>query len=95
MEDAACSRSEVAPSVDVGHHVVAKAFFVFCGAVEIDAVDGAAEFLKLGLGNPQPRFSLGLSEREPDFAPRSNAMSFAEQLGHLARGVAGDQGGSE
>ena len=52
MDDPARVRADVAPGVDVGHHVVAQLTLVALGQFEIDVLDVRLELRHLFVGDP-------------------------------------------
>ena len=78
----------VAEVVDVRHDVVAQAFLVLGGAIEVGVIEMGAQLRQRGRGNVQPQLALPFHQREPQPPPQSDAPALAPQRLHRGGGVA-------
>lgn len=84
-------RNDVAPCIDVRHHIVPQSAFVSVGCFEVDLVDGLPHHFQLFAGDCESEFLLAFGEYEPEFSPGGMAVLGGPDASHITGGVAGDQ----
>jgi hypothetical protein len=77
------SRGYIAESVNVGHHIVSKLFFILIGCPVVDVIEVLSHLLELLGGNVQAKCLLRFRQSQPKLPPCGKLPGLAEQLAHL------------